>query len=207
MITPKKSALTYISSKEDIHNHIGRIVLAEKNISHEIDYMSLESPTEDFAIINPYHTLPVLIDRELILNEVGIIVEYLDERFPHPPLLPVNPVSRARLRTMMYRINEDCCSLAEQAKQGQQHARLSLRDQLIKMEPAFKEKEFFLSTDFTLIDCLWSALLWRLPAYGVEIAEDSPIRSYEKRLFVRDAFRQSLSEEEKQMRREFEDEF
>ena len=113
MILVKKSSLTFLSHDNDINSHRTRIALAEKSVSVELQFIDLDNPPEDFLDINPYHSLPVLIDRNLVLNHANIIMEYLDERFPHPPLLPVYPVARAKTRIMIYRIEQDFYQLAE----------------------------------------------------------------------------------------------
>lgn len=207
MILPKKSSVTYVSHASDIQNHFGRFVLAEKNVSYEVEYRNLEKPSEDFLILNPYNTLPVLVDRDLVLCDVAIIVEYLDERFPHPPLLPVYPVARARTRTMMQRIVHDWYCLIIEMEQTQLRDRSDdLKQRIIKMTSAFEEKDFFLSNDMTLVDCMLGPLLWRLPHYGVFLDDKSPILSYADRIFKRDSFINSLSDDEREMRDDYVDE-
>ncbi len=203
MILVKKSSLTFLSHDNDLDSHRTRIALAEKSVNAEVQYIDLDNPPEDFIDINPYHSLPVLIDRNLVLNHPNIIMEYLDERFPHPPLLPVYPVARAKTRIMIHRIEQDFYKLAEQILRGEDEAkaREKLSAQLVKLVPAFAEMPFFLSQEFSLVDCSLTALLWRLPALGVELPKSAaPIEDYAARMFERPAFKESLSEVEAELR-------
>ncbi len=203
MILVKKSSLTFLSHDNDLDSHRTRIALAEKSVNAEVQYIDLDNPPEDFIDINPYHTLPVLIDRNLVLNHPNIIMEYLDERFPHPPLLPVYPVARAKTRIMIHRIEQDFYKLAEQILRGEDEskAREKLSAQLVKLVPAFAEMPFFLSQEFSLVDCSLTALLWRLPILGVELPKSAePIEDYAARMFERPAFKESLSEVEAELR-------
>ncbi len=202
-IITKRTVMSLYSGQNDVYSHKVRIVLAEKGVNVEIKNDSSKEPSEDLLAINPYATLPTLIDRDLVLYEDKIIVEYLDERFPHPPLLPVYPVARAESRKMMYRIEHDWYSLmhkilddenAEQAKQ-------SLLESLITIEPIFADKPYFLNDEFSLLDCALAPLLWRLPAFGIEIPADSvALHAYMERVFNRPSFQESLTNAEKQLR-------
>ena len=208
MIMPKRSSITCLSDANELTNHRARIALAEKGVNAEIEYVDLDNPSEDFLSINPYHTLPVLIDRELVLNQSNIIIEYLDERFPHPPLLPVYPVARARTRLMIYRIEQDWYTLAKNIEAGVdvEASRSGLVDQIIKVIPAFKEMPFFLSPEFSLVDCTIAPILWRLPLYEITLPEKAkPVLEYAHRIFTRPSFKSSLSEQEVEMREEFYD--
>jgi RNA polymerase-associated protein len=204
MIMPKKSSITCLSdiSGNDLEDHRARLVLAEKAVSFEVEYIDLEAPSPDFLSINPYHTLPVLIDRDLVLNQSGIIIEYLDERFPHPPLLPVYPVSRAKTRLMIYRIEQDWYPLVKNIQKNPADIATKKRlcENLLKMAPAFKEMPYFLSQEFSLVDCTIAPILWRLEHLGIDWPEGSePIKEYCKRIFARASFRESLSEVEREM--------
>jgi RNA polymerase-associated protein len=197
-----------LSDHVDLSNHRARIALAEKGVSAEVEYVDLANPTEDFLSLNPYHTLPVLIDRDLVLNQSNIIIEYLDERFPHPPLLPVYPVARARTRLMIYRIEQDWYVPAQNIEQGieVEKSREQLRDQIIKVIPAFNEMPFFLSPEFSLVDCTIAPVLWRLPHYGIVLPEKGkPVLDYAERIFARPSFKASLSDQEIDMREDFYD--
>jgi RNA polymerase-associated protein len=180
------------------------MVLAEKNITFEINDIDPLNMPEQLMELNPYGTLPTLVDRDLRLYESRIIMEYLDERFPHPPLLPVDPVSRSTSRLLMYRVDYDWYRLMDVILAGKKDAakaRKELRESLIATSQVFAAKAFFMSDDFTLVDCLIAPLLWRLPVLGVDIpASAKGLHEYASRLFARESFTQSLSEAEREMR-------
>lgn len=202
-IVAKRTIMSLYSNHDDIYSHQVRIVLAEKGVNVEILHVKQGEIPEELAAMNPYETLPTLIDRELVLYESRIIMEYLDERFPHPPLLPVYPVARAATRKMMYRIEQDWYSLLKQIKEEADptSARQQLLDSLINLEPVFADKPYFLSDEFSLLDCAIAPLLWRLPQLGIEISEDKKgLMAYMQRLFKRDSFQASLTDVEKQLR-------
>lgn len=201
MIMNRKSGVTLLSSKSGVNDHRARLVLYEKAVSFDVEFVDLNKPPEDFLTINPYHTLPVLIDRELILNETSVLVEYLDERFPYPPLLPVYPVMRAKARLTIHRIERDWYPLLEslQSKPKDETVIDQIHAVLKKVEPIFKDKPYFLSTEFSLIDCAVAPFLWRLPHLGVEIDANSALNGYQERLFSRPSFEKSLSEDERIM--------
>ncbi|WP_432472336.1 stringent starvation protein SspA [Amphritea sp. HPY] len=206
-VVAKRSSMTFYSDGEDHYSHRVRIVLAEKGVAVEINDCDPNNLPEDLASLNPYNSLPTLLDRELVLYEPNVMMEYLDERFPHPPLLPVYPVARAESRLYMYRIQRDWCSLADviltsEDQDEVDNARKSLRDSLVAVSPIFSEKDFFMSEEFTLVDCCIAPLLWRLEILGVELPEDQSkdLLKYMERLFERESFQVSLSEEEREMR-------
>ena len=208
MIMPKKSSITCLSdvTGTDLNDHRARLVLAEKAVSYEVEYIDLDNPGDDFLNINPYHTLPVLIDRDLVLNQANIIIEYLDERFPHPPLLPVYPVSRAKTRLMIYRIEQDWYPLVDKIRVNPDDtsAKTALEGHFLKMAPAFKEMPYFLSQEYSLVDCTIAPILWRLPELGIELSgKAEPVKEYAKRLFQRESFKLSLSEAELEMNDEY----
>lgn len=201
----KRSVMTLYSGATDIHSHRVRIVLAEKGVTVDILNVNLEEPPEDLVELNPYNTVPTLIDRELVLYQANIIMEYLDERFPHPPLLPVYPVARAKCRLMVHRIERDWYVLADTIENGKpaevDKARKELAENLISLAPVFANMPFFLSEAFSLVDCTIAPLLWRLPHYEIELpAQGKAIQAYAKRMFERDSFRASLTEAEREMR-------
>ena len=186
MIMPKKSSITCLSdvTGTDLSDHRARLVLAEKAVSYEVEY----------------------IDRDLVLNQANIIIEYLDERFPHPPLLPVYPVSRAKTRLMIYRIEQDWYPLVDKirANPDDTAAKTALEGHLLKMAPAFKEMPYFLSQEFSLVDCTIAPILWRLPELGIDLPEKAePVKEYAQRLFQRESFKLSLSEAELEMNDEY----
>ncbi|MGQ9660458.1 MAG: glutathione S-transferase N-terminal domain-containing protein [Thermochromatium sp.] len=184
--------------------HRVRMVLAEKGIAVDVVDVDAKALPDEVMDFNPYGTVPTFVDRELRLYESRIIMEYLDERFPHPPLLPVDPVSRANARLFMYRIDRDWYSLMERILHGEgdeiEQARKELRESLIATAPVFAAHTFFMSEEFSLVDCCVAPLLWRLPVLGIDLPKQAdPIRGYMKRIFTWDAFRRSLTEAEKEM--------
>lgn len=200
----RKSTMTLYSHPRCLHSHRARIVLQEKGISAEVDFIALTEPTAELLEINPYGALPTLVDRDLVLYQPDIIMEYLDERFPHPPLYPMDPVSRARSRLLTYRIEQDWYRLYDLIQKGEEKqaakARKLLRENLLSALPVFAAKPFFLSDEFTLVDCTVAPLLWRLSSLNVELPRQAEsIRHYAKRVFERDAFQASLNEDEQEM--------
>lgn len=205
----RRASMTFYSDAADHYSHRVRIVLAEKGVSVDVINVRDNNRPADLADLNPYNQLPVLVDRELSLYETKIMMEYLDERFPHPPLLPVYPVARAQARLLAYRIERDWCVLVDAvlASKGKelliQKARKDLRDSLITISPIFQEKAFFMSDEFSLLDCMLAPILWRLPILGVELPEKActPMLRYMDRIFRRDGFLASLTDVERDMRR------
>lgn len=199
--------MTLYASPTDIKSHRTRIVLAEKGIS--IDIVNVDGPDlpEDLLDINPYHSVPTLVDRGLVLYDSRVIMEYLDERFPHPPLMPVDPVSRAHVRLALYRVEKDWYGMVEKIqtvgdrKQVSQ-ARKVLQESLLSSAEIFAAKRFFLNDEFTLVDASISPVLWRLPLLGIELngSVAQPIRKYMDRIFATRSFRESLTEAEREMR-------
>ena len=207
-VVAKHSSMIFYSDGNDHYSQRVRLVLAEKGVAVEIIDVDPAHIPEDLTDLNPYNSLPTLIDRELVLYQSQVIMEYLDERFPHPPLLPVYPVARAQSRLYVYRIEKDWCGLADTiiAKRSKDtvidRARKELREGLITIAPIFSEKEYFMSDEFTLVDCCFVPLLWRLPLLGIELPPKmgKPLTDYMNRMFKREAFQESLSEAEMDMR-------
>jgi RNA polymerase-associated protein len=202
-IVAKRTIMSLYSDNDDIYSHQVRIVLAEKGVNVEIMFAKNGEASGDLLAVNPYGTIPTLIDRELVLYEARIIMEYLDERFPHPPLLPVYPVARAETRKMMHRIEQDWYCLLQQINNGQdvESARALLLESLTGLEPVFADKSYFLSDEFSLLDCALAPLLWRLPKLGVEISPEAKgLNAYMQRLFKRESFQASLTDAERQLR-------
>ncbi|KKA45276.1 MULTISPECIES: stringent starvation protein SspA [Salinivibrio] len=202
----KRSVMTLFSDASDLYSHQVRIVLAEKGVSVEIELVDPNNLPEDLVDLNPYNSVPTLVDRELALYNADIIMEYLDERFPHPPLMPVYPVARAQSRLMMYRIKRNWYTLVDQIMEGSaddaDKARKQLREELLALAPVFAEDPYFLSEEFSLVDCYLAPLLWRLPALGIELTGPGAkqVKDYMTRLFERDSFLASLTEAEREMR-------
>lgn len=206
-VVAKRSSMTFFSDPASHYSHRVRIVLAEKGVAVDtIDCDPDNVPTE-VSDINPYNSLPTLVDRDLVLYEPNVMMEYLDERFPHPPLLPVYPVSRAECRLYIHRIQIDWCVLVDTITAGKdraavQNARERLSESIISIAPIFGEKPYFMSEDFTLVDCCVAPLLWRLPDLGVDVEDraDKNLGKYMQRVFERESFKLSLSEVESEMR-------
>lgn len=200
----KRSIMTLFSDTIDIYSHQVRIVLAEKGVGVEISYTDPGNLPEELHELNPYSTVPTLVDRELVLYKSHIIMEYLDERFPHPPLMPVYPVSRGQSRLMMHRIENDWYSLAAQIfnKEGNvEQAQNELREALLSLAPIFAETPFFMSEEFSLVDCYLAPLLWRLPLLGITLtgAGSKEILTYMNRIFDRATFKASLTDQEREI--------
>ena len=200
----KRSVMTLYSGKDDLKSHQVRLVLAEKGVGVEITYVTDESTPEDLLQLNPYpEATPTLVDRELVLYNAQIIMEYLDERFPHPPLMPVYPVARGNSRLMMYRIERDWYSLAGKIQKGDAQARQELKEGILSLAPIFADTPYFMSEEFSLVDCYLAPLLWRLPAYGIDLEGQGAkeVKQYMVRLFERKTFQDSLTEDEKELAR------
>lgn len=201
----KRSIMILYSGGLDIYSHQVRIVLAEKGVSVDVLTVDPNQPYEDLADLNPYNSLPTLVDRNLVLYNAQVIMEYLDERFPHPPLLPVYPVSRAKSRLMMYRIERDWYSQLKLIEHGDPQAadkaREELKNALVAVIPVFENSPYFLSDDFTLVDCVIAPLLWRLPHLDIKLPRSAKaVFKYQERVFARDAFQASLTEVERELR-------
>jgi RNA polymerase-associated protein len=205
VVANKRSVMTLYSDAQNAYSHRVRMVLGEKNITVEIQDVDPLDLSDDLMDLNPYGTLPTLVDRDLVLFDSRIIMEYLDERFPHPPLLPVDPVSRARSRLLMFRVEQDWYTLMDKIQAGRKDqaakARKELRESLSVTAPVFEAKRFFMSDELTLVDCVIAPLLWRLPVLGVELpAQAKAIKDYEERLSGRESFKSSMTELEAEMR-------
>ena len=204
LIANRRSVMTLYSSPACPYSHRTRLVLAEKGIAVEILNIDPDDKPEDLLDLNPYHSVPTLVDRDLVLYDSRIIMEYLDERFPHPPLMPVDPVSRARSRLALFRIDADWYSLlgdleAKNEKQANK-ARKILRDSLAASVEVFSAKPYFLNDEFSLVDCSLAPLLWRLPHYGVDLpSQAKPMLEYAERIFSRASFKASLTDAEREM--------
>ena len=200
--------MTLFSDPNSHYSHRVRIVLAEKGVTVDIEDIDSKSVTEEILEANPYGTLPTLVDRDLALYESKVVMEYLDERFPHPPLLPVYPVARAQSRLWIYRIERDWCTLidsiiANPESKKAEAARKEFRDSLISIADIFTEMPFFMSEEYTLVDCCLAPVLWRLPQMDISLPntrQTKPLMDYIDRLFEREAFQESLTELEREIR-------
>lgn len=208
-VVTRRSSMTFYSDAADHYSHRVRIVLAEKGVSVDVVHVNDNNRPDDLPDLNPYNNLPTLVDRDLSLYlDTMIMMEYLDERFPHPPLLPVYPVARAQSRLWGRRIERDwCCHvdvlLSDKSKEAAvTKARKELRDSLITIAPIFAEKPFFMNDEFTLVDCMIAPILWRLPVMGIELPEKQckPMIKYMDKLFDRESFQVALSDIERDIR-------
>ncbi|MFV2033218.1 MAG: glutathione S-transferase N-terminal domain-containing protein [Gammaproteobacteria bacterium] len=204
VVANRRSVMSCFSSPVDPECHRARIVLAEKDIMVEIHDVDPDNLPEDLLDLNPYATVPTMVDRDLVLYNARVLIEYLDERFPHPPLMPVDPVSRAKSRLALFRIESDWFSLLGDIEKGtdkkKAQAKKALAESLINSAEVFSAMPYFLSNDFSLLDCSITPILWRLPYYGIELpASARPVTNYMKRVFARPSFQASLSEQERDM--------
>jgi len=196
--------MTLFTSPTCALSHCARLVLHEKGITADIEYFDPSEPPEDLLELNPTGESPTLIERDLVLYDSRIIMEYLDERFPHPPLHEMDPVSRANSRMIIKRIDQDWYQLLDEilnsGEKKSARAKKMLKESLIAAAPVFESQPYFMSEEYSLIDCAMAPLLWRLPSLGIDINTlGSAITVYANRLFSREAFQESLSEAEKEM--------
>ncbi|MHB1143094.1 MAG: glutathione S-transferase N-terminal domain-containing protein [Sulfuricaulis sp.] len=201
----RKPIMTLYSGTSDPWSHRTRIVLFEKDIECQIVDVDVNKKPRELGELNPYNQVPTMVDRDLVLYESNIINEYLDERLPHPPLMPVDPVSRARARLMLVRFDRDWYGLIRDITDGDKKsatkARHTLRDGLTVISPIFKEQPFALGEEFSLVDCSLAPLLWRLDYWDIELPRQAkPVLDYANKLFQRKSFKLSLTEAEKAMR-------
>ena len=200
--------MTLFSDPRDHYSHRVRMVLCEKGVAVDVVDVDPTQRPEDLSEINPYGTLPTLLDRELVLYKSTVIMEYLDERFPHPPLLPVYPVARAQCRLLMHRIELDWSKRVDVLLAGRgretamDKARKELRESLAAIAPVFANRPFFMNEEFTLVDCFVAPILWRLNALDLKMSarQLKPMQRYMNDMFERDTFQESLTEAEVDMR-------
>jgi stringent starvation protein A len=199
-----RTVLTLYTGADDIQCHRVRLVLAAKGVTYDRVLVDPAELPEDLLDLNPYASTPTLVDRDLALYDTAVVCEYLDERYPHPPLMPIDPLSRARLRLATVRIERDWLPEVEVIRAGgrpAEVARKHLRDQLLASLPLFKAAKFFLNPDMSLADCLAAPVIWRLPWLGVDLGRaGKPITDYGERLFHSQGYARSLTAEEKAMR-------
>mgnify|MGYP001823115405 FL=1 len=205
LVANRRSVMNLFSSGLCPHSHSVRMVLAEKGITVEIVDVDVNQKPEDLLDLNPYNSVPTLVDRELVLYDPHTIMEYLDERFPHPPLMPVDPVSRARTRLALYRIQQDWYDLVpaleSKGEKTSAKARKQLSDSQTSSAEVFAAKPFFLSDEFSLVDAMVVPIMWRLQKYRIELPRQArAVTDYATRMFERETFQTSLSEAEREMR-------
>lgn len=204
-VVTKRSSMTYFSDPSDHYSHRVRIVLAEKGVTVELINADSSNIPSELSEVNPYNSLPTLLDRDLALFQTTVMMEYLDERFPHPPLLPVYPVARAESRQFIHRIENDWCPLVTKILSGASDADAAakeLKESLVTIAPIFAEKPFFMSEEFSLVDCCLAPILWRFKQLNLDLTrtrQTLPLFEYMERIFARESFQESLSEQEKDM--------
>jgi RNA polymerase-associated protein len=198
--------MTLYSGTTDPYSHRCRFVLFEKGMDFQIIDVDVYGKQEDVAAMNPYNKVPVLVERDLILYEANIINEYIDERFPHPQLMPPDPVMRARARLFLHRFEQDLFCHIDAVEHGQQKvaekARQAIRDNLTQIAPVFTKQKFMLGDEFSMLDVAIAPLLWRMELYGIQMGKDAaPLMKYAERLFSRPAYIEAMTPAEKAMRR------
>ena len=193
------------SGTTDPFSHRCRIVLFEKGMDFEVIDVDLYNKPEDIAVINPYNRVPVLVDRDLVLYEANIINEYIDERFPHPQLMPPDPILRAKARQLLHSFEQELFSdiaTLEKNLKGADKVRASIRDQLTQLAPILANQTFLLGEEFSMLDVAVAPLLWRLEHYGIDLPKAAvPLMKYAERIFSRQGFIDALTPSEKIMRR------
>lgn len=218
MLAARHPMMTLLSGANCVFSHCCRMVLLEKDVEHSVEYVNVGEVPPRLGELNPYAETPTLLDRDLVLYETRVIVEYLDERFPHPPLLPIDPVARAKTRLMIARLTRDWLfqvnqvqleeskakarskPLSKAAAAAAEELRGEIRDGLLALTPLFSQKPFFLSDEYTLADAYFTPLLWRLPSLGVQLPKQAaPLSEYAERMFRRLTFFESLSPQEAEL--------
>jgi RNA polymerase-associated protein len=200
-----RNALTLFSARDCVVCHRVRLVLAAKGVTYDLITVDPANPPEDLVDLNPYHTVPTLVDRDLVLYAASVVTEYLDERYPHPPLMPVDPLSRARLRLAMLRMEHEWVPLVQSVQHGTkvqvEGSRKRLRELVIAALPLFKASKFFLNPEMSLADCSMAPIVWRLPSLGIVLPKEcKPIEDYGMRIFRNPGFLRSLTPEERVLR-------
>lgn len=189
-------------------SHRCRFVLYEKGMDFEIKDVDIYNKPEDLAVMNPYNQVPVLVERDLVLHESNIINEYIDERFPHPQLMPGDPVMRGRGRLVLYRMEKELFNHVQvlenpaATNKEQAKAREAIGNGLTMLSPSFSKSKYILGEDFSMIDVALAPLLWRLDHYDVKLGKSAaPLLKYAERIFQREAFIDALTPAEKAMRK------
>lgn len=193
------------SGTTDPFSHRCRIVLYEKGMDFQVIDVDLFNKPEDIAVINPYNRVPVLVERELILYEPNIINEYIDERFPHPQLMPADPIMRARARQLLSTMEREIFAYIEPLEKNiktADKARTEIRNRLTELAPMFSKQKFLLGDEFSMLDVAIAPLLWRLDHYGIDLPKTAaPLMKYAERIFSRQGFIDALTPSEKVMRK------
>ncbi|WP_442681965.1 glutathione S-transferase N-terminal domain-containing protein [Stenotrophomonas sp. JC08] len=200
-----RNTLTLFSANDDVLCHRVRLVLAAKGVTYDLVPVDVQNPPEDLIDLNPYQSVPTLVERELVLYAASVVSEYLDERYPHPPLMPVDPLSRARLRLAMLRIEHDWVPQVQAIQLGNKSqaeaGRKRLKELVAQSVPLFKASKFFLNPEMSLADCAVAPIIWRLQSLGVGLPKDGKaIEDYGNRIFRSPGFIRSLTDQEKKLR-------
>lgn len=202
----KKPMMTLYSGTTCPFSHRCRIVLFEKGMDFQVIDVDVANKPEDLAVMNPYNEVPVLVERDLILYQANIINEYIDERFPHPQLMPADPVMRGRARLFLYRFEQELFSHINDIEDGNakaaEKARAQIRDSLTQIAPVFVKQKYMLGDEYSMLDVAIAPLLWRLEHYGLQLPKQAaPLLKYAERIFSRQGFIDALTPAEKAMRR------
>ena len=201
-----RNTLTLFSSVDDVLCHRVRLVLSAKGVPYDFVAVDAKDPPPDLIDLNPYHSVPTLVERDMVLYAASVVSEYLDERYPHPPLMPIDPLSRARLRLAMLRIEHDWVPQVQAIQMGNKSqaeiARKRLQELLTASVPLFKASKFFLNPEMSLADCAMAPIVWRLQALGIALPKDGSkvIEDYGNRIFRSPGFARSLTPQERQLR-------
>ena len=198
--------MTLYSGTTDPFSQRCRFVLFEKGMDFQIIDVDMFNKPEDLAVINPYNKVPVLVERDLVLYEANIINEYIDERFPHPQLMPADPAMRARARLFLHRFENELFCHIDAIEHGQQKvadkARQTVRDNLMQIAVLFAKQKYMLGDEFSMLDVAIAPLLWRLDHYGIQLGKEAaPLMKYAERLFSRPAYIEAMTPAEKAMRK------
>ncbi|MDX8398836.1 MAG: glutathione S-transferase N-terminal domain-containing protein [Gallionellaceae bacterium] len=198
--------MTLYSGTTDPFSHRCRFVLFEKGMDFQVIDVDMYNKPEDLAAINPYNKVPVLVERDLVLFEANIINEYIDERFPHPQLMPADPVMRARARLFLHRFENELFCHIDAIEHGVQKvadkARLTVRENLTQIAVVFAKQKYMLGDEFSMLDVAVAPLLWRLDHYGIQLGKEAvPLMKYAERLFSRPAYIEAMTPAEKAMRK------
>ena len=204
-VSNRRSMMGLFSGNTCIRSHQVRFVLREKGITTDIQNVDGKKIPEDLIALNPYASIPTLTDRELVIYDSGVIIEYLDERYPHPPLMPVSPVDRAKIRLALVSLEADIVSTAIEldaalGSRNENSLRKKLKSMLNASLDLFSSNKYFLNDELTVIDCVLAPILWRLEYFGIPLGkEQKAITDYMERVFSRETFQNSLSEDEEEM--------
>lgn len=199
-----RNALTLFSSDDDVLCHRVRLVLAAKGVIHDLIPVDPQDPPEDLIDLNPYHSVPTLVERDMVLYAASVVCEYLDERYPHPPLMPVEPLARARLRLAMLRLEHDWVPQIQTVQRGTKRDADAARKRLVELVtasvPLFKAHKFYLNAEMSLADCAMAPIIWRLPSLGIPLPKDGKvIEDYGNRIFRNPGFARSLTAAERKL--------